>query len=48
MFDVSRSEVRKSVEQAAWMPLELRTFALEKVKLKCLNLGHVGCLSHVL
>jgi len=33
MFDMSRSEVRKSVEQAEWMPPELQTFALEKVKL---------------
>jgi len=37
MFDVSRSEVRKSVEQATWMPPELQNFALEKVMLKCLK-----------
>lgn len=37
MFDVSRSEVRKSVEQATWMAPELQNFALEKVMLKCLK-----------
>jgi hypothetical protein len=35
MFDMVRNQVRKRVEQAGWMPSELRAFALEKVELDC-------------
>jgi predicted metalloendopeptidase len=39
MFDVSRSEVRKSVEQATWMAPELQNFALEKIDSLDLQVG---------
>lgn len=39
MFDLSRNQVRKSVEQAAWIPSELRAFALEKIDTLDLQVG---------
>lgn len=34
MFDLTRNQVRKRVEQAEWLQSELRAFKLEKVHLK--------------
>jgi len=48
MFDLSRNQVRKSVEQPAWIPSELRASELKYVKLNCVNVCHLGCFSCVL
>ena len=43
MFDLSRNQVRKSVEQAAWIPSELKY-----VQLNCVNVCHLFFMCTVL
>lgn len=47
MFDSTRNQVRKRVEQAEWIQPELRALQLEKVWLKCLDYYHPECLSYI-
>jgi hypothetical protein len=37
MFDLTRNQVRKRVEEAEWLQSELRAFEVEKVWLKSLE-----------